>query len=110
TPAPGRGQVLIEVAASGVNRADLLQRDGDYAPPPGETAVPGLEVAGTVLAVGPGVQDPAVGDRVVALLGSGGHASHVLARADLTLPWLPGLPAADAAALPEALATAWWNL
>ncbi|MGW0588678.1 alcohol dehydrogenase catalytic domain-containing protein [Streptosporangium sp. NPDC002607] len=110
TPAPGAGQVLIEVYASGLNRADLLQRDADYQPPAGESAVPGLECAGRIAASGPGVTGWQVGDLVCALLGSGGYASHVLVPQDLLLPVPDGWSLAEAAALPEALATAWWNL
>lgn len=109
-PLPAAGQVLIAVEASGLNRADLLQRDGDYLPPPGESDTPGLECAGHVVAVGPGVDRFAVGDRVCALLGSGGHASHVLAAADLVMRMPEALSMVQAAALPEALCTAWWNL
>ncbi|WP_055478964.1 zinc-binding dehydrogenase [Sphaerimonospora mesophila] len=110
TPTPGAGQVLIEVSASGLNRADLLQRDADYQPPAGESAVPGLECAGRIAALGPGVTGWQVGDLVCALLGSGGYASHVLVAQDLLLPVPEGWSPAEAAALPEALATAWWNL
>src|SRR5690554_7498867 len=109
-PEPEANQVLIAVGASGLNRADLLQRDGDYLPPEGESDTPGLEVAGVVVSVGADVTRVAAGDRVCALLGSGGHATHVLARADLVLPMPEGLTDIDAAALPEALCTAWWNL
>ena len=109
-PTPAPHQVLIEVHASGLNRADLLQRDRDYLPPEGESAVPGLECAGIVVAAGVEVTQFAVGDRVCALLGSGGHATHVLADATLVLPVPDGITLQDAAALPEALCTAWWNL
>ena len=109
-PQPAGHQVLLSVSASGLNRADLLQRDGDYLPPAGESDTPGLESAGVVLSVGSDVTNVAVGDRVCALLGSGGHATHVLARADLVAAVPDTLTDADAAALPEALSTAWWNL
>ncbi|MCC2319668.1 NAD(P)H-quinone oxidoreductase [Cellulomonas xiejunii] len=122
-PTPGPGQVLVDVAAAGVNRADLLQRAGHYPPPPGAPAWPGLEASGVVLAVGPsaaaqGGGDPAlqgtpvlrVGDRVAALLTGGGYAERVIAEASLTLPIPPEGDIQDAAALPEALATVWSNL
>jgi putative PIG3 family NAD(P)H quinone oxidoreductase len=102
--------VLIEVASSGVNRADLLQRDGHYPPPSGAPPFPGLEVSGTVVAVGDGVTERAVGDRVVALLEGGGYAEAVVARATQTLPVPEGVDLVDAAALPEAVCTAWTNL
>ncbi|MFI6821158.1 zinc-binding dehydrogenase [Micromonospora sp. NPDC050187] len=110
TPTPGPGQVLIEVHAAGLNRADLLQRDADYRPPAGESAVPGLECAGRIVALGSGVTDLRVGDRVCALLGSGGYATHVVAPRAQVLPVPDGWSMTEAAALPEALATAWWNL
>ncbi|MFY1634860.1 zinc-binding dehydrogenase [Solwaraspora sp. WMMB335] len=112
-PVPAAGEVLVEVQAAGLNRADLLQRDADYRPPAGESAVPGLECAGRIAAVGPDVTDVAgwrVGDPVCALLGSGGYASHVLVREGMLLPVPQGWTPAEAAALPEALATCWWNL
>lgn len=109
-PKPGIGEVLIEVAASGVNRADLLQRDGRYPPPSGAPPFPGLEVSGTVVAVGDGVTDRAVGDRVVALLEGGGYAEAVVARTTQTLPVPAGVDLLDAAALPEAVCTSWTNL
>jgi putative PIG3 family NAD(P)H quinone oxidoreductase len=102
--------VLIEVASSGVNRADLLQRAGHYPPPSGAPPFPGLEVSGTVVAVGDDVTDRAVGDRVVALLEGGGYAEAVVARAAQTLPVPGGVDLVDAAALPEAACTAWTNL
>jgi putative PIG3 family NAD(P)H quinone oxidoreductase len=109
-PKPGIGEVLVEVAASGVNRADLLQRDGHYPPPSGAPPFPGLEVSGTVVAVGDGVTGRAVGDRVVALLEGGGYAEAVAVRASQTLPVPDGVDLVDAAALPEAVCTAWTNL
>ena len=109
-PKPGADEVLIEVAASGVNRADLLQRDGHYPPPSGAPPFPGLEVSGTVVAVGDAVTDRAVGDRVVALLEGGGYAEAVAVRATQTLPVPDGVDLVDAAALPEAVCTAWTNL
>src|ERR1019366_7098976 len=85
-PKPGPGQVLIEVAAAGVNRPDCLQRAGVYPPPPGESDIPGLEIAGRIIARGEGVRMPAEGDDVCALVGSGGYAEYALAPAALCLP------------------------
>ena len=114
TPSPGPGEVLVAVGAAGVNRADLMQVAGHYPPPPGAPEHPGLEVAGTVAAVGEGVTGWHDGDRVAALLAGGGYATHVLVPAGQLLPIPPGpdgdLTDAQAAALPEALATVWSNL
>lgn len=110
TPEPGPGQLLIEVAAAGVNRADLLQLAGHHPPPPGAPDHPGLEVSGTVAALGDGVTRFQIGDRVCALLDGGGYASHALATADCTLRVPDGVSLVDAAALPEAMATVWSNL
>lgn len=107
TPLPGPGEVLLTVAAAGVNRLDCLQRAGHYPPPPGASPVPGLEVAGRVAAVGEGVDQLQVGDAVCALLTGGGYASHAVAAADLCLPVPDGLTMEQAAALPEAAFTAW---
>lgn len=109
-PDPGPGEVLLDVAAAGVNRADLLQCDGRYPPPPGAPPWPGLEVSGTVVTVGDGVSSRRVGDRVVALLEGGGYADLVVARERQTLPVPEGVDLVDAAALPEAVCTAWTNL
>ncbi|MBL1073418.1 NAD(P)H-quinone oxidoreductase [Nocardia sp. 2] len=109
-PAPGQGEVLIEVAAAGVNRADLLQRQGFYPPPPGASATIGLEVSGVVAEVGAGVRDWRPGDRVCALLSGGGYAERVLAPESQVLPIPEGVSEAGAAALPEVAATVWSNL
>jgi len=112
-PVAGGTELLVEVAGAGVNRADLLQRAGHYDPPPGSPAWPGLEVAGTVAAVGAEVPVEAgwqVGDRVAALLAGGGYAERVAVPAGLALRVPDDLPLVDAAALPEALATVWSNL
>jgi len=109
-PVPGPGEVLIDVAAAGINRADLLQREGHYPPPPGAPAWPGMEVSGTVAALGPGTTGWAVGSRVCALLGGGGYAERVTAPANHLLPVPAGLDLVDAAGLPEAVCTAWTNL
>ena len=110
TPEPRAGEVLVRVAAAGVNRADLLQRQGHYAPPAGETEVPGLEVSGTVEALGEGVQGWAVGDEVCALLVGGGYAEYVRVPAGQVLPVPDGVSLVDAAALPEVVCTVWSNV
>ena len=109
-PIPGPGEVLIRVAAAGVNRPDVLQRQGVYPPPPGASDILGLEVAGTVEAVGPGVDGWRPGDAVCALVTGGGYATHCLAPADQCLPIPTPLEAVGAAALPEALFTVWSNV
>ncbi len=109
-PVPGAGEVLIRVAAAGVNRADTMQRKGNYPPPPGASDIPGLEVSGTVRAVGEGVSDPAVGDDVCALLAGGGYAEYCVAPAPQCLPIPGSVSLIDAAALPEAYATVWTNV
>lgn len=109
-PVPGSGEVLIRVVAAGVNRADTMQRKGNYPPPPGASDVLGLEVSGTVAAVGQGVADLAVGDQVCALLTGGGYAEYCLAPAPQCLPIPAGVSLIEAAALPEAYATVWTNV
>ena len=111
-PVPGPRDLLVEVAAAGVNRADLLQRAGHYPPPAGAPAWPGLEVSGTVVGRGAelGADDLQVGDRVAALLAGGGYAERVVVAAELALRIPEAIPTVDAAALPEALATVWSNL
>jgi NADPH:quinone reductase len=109
-PEPGPGQVLVRVAAAGVNRADLLQRAGHYPSPPGSPPWPGLEISGTVTGVGPEVTAWSVGDDVCALLGGGGYAEQVVVDAGHVLPVPDGVSLVDAAALPEAVCTAWSNL
>lgn len=109
-PEPGPGEVLIEVAAAGVNRADLLQRQGFYPPPPGASQLPGLECSGTIAALGAGVQRWQIGDRVAALLVGGGYAERVAVPAAQLLPVPDSLDIVAAAALPEAVCTAWSNL
>ncbi|WP_309662946.1 NAD(P)H-quinone oxidoreductase [Sphingomonas sp.] len=106
---PGPGEVLIEVAAAGVNRPDILQRRGLYAPPPGASPILGLEVAGTIVAVGDRV-DALVGERVCALVAGGGYADYCLAPAGTCLPVPEVLTMVDAAAMPETLFTVWVNL
>lgn len=109
-PAPGPENVLIEVEFAGVNRADVLQRMGLYPPPADASPIMGLEVAGRIAAVGPGVSHWAVGDRVCALVHGGGYASHCIARADHCLALPDSLDSKQAAALPEALLTVWHNV
>lgn len=109
-PAPGAGQILIRVAYAGVNRPDVLQRQGNYAPPPGASDLPGLECAGHVAAVGAGVTRWQVGDAVCALLPGGGYAEYALAPADHALPVPEGLSLAEAACLPETCFTVWSNI
>ena len=109
-PAPGAGQILIRVAYAGVNRPDVLQRQGNYAPPPGASDLPGLECAGHVAAVGAGVTRWQVGDAVCALLPGGGYAEYALAPADHALPVPEGLSLAEAACLPETCFTVWSNV
>ncbi|MRH86087.1 zinc-binding dehydrogenase [Nocardia sp. SYP-A9097] len=109
-PPPGPGEVLIEVVAAGVNRADLLQRQGFYPPPPGASEILGLECSGVIAAVGPGVRDRHIGDEVCALLSGGGYAERVLVPETQVLPVPEQLDVAAAAALPEVAATVWSNL
>lgn len=110
TPAPGPGQVLIKVAAAGINRPDVMQRQGKYPPPPGASDIPGLEIAGAVAAIGEGVAWPSRGDEVCALVAGGGYAELAVADAALCLPVPKGLSVLEAAALPETFFTVWSNL
>jgi putative PIG3 family NAD(P)H quinone oxidoreductase len=109
-PKPGPGEILIAVAAAGINRPDLMQRQGNYPPPPGASDIPGLEAAGTVAALGERVSGFAVGDKVCALLAGGGYAQYVAVPALQCLPLPQGLTMVEAAALPETLFTCWTNL
>jgi NADPH:quinone reductase len=109
-PRPGEGEVLIEVAAAGVNRPDVLQRQGNYAPPPGVTDIPGLEVAGRVAAVGPGVKRWREGDAVCALVAGGGYAAYCVAPEVQCLPVPKGYSMVEAAVLPETFFTVWSNV
>jgi putative PIG3 family NAD(P)H quinone oxidoreductase len=106
----GPGEVLVDVAAAGINRADLLQRQGFYDPPPGGSPYPGLEVSGTIAALGPGVSGWAAGDRVCALLSGGGYASRVTVPAGQLLPVPPSVGLVEAAALPEVVCTVYSNV
>ncbi len=109
-PVPGPGEVLLEVAAAGVNRPDIIQRQGHYAPPPGASDIPGLEVSGRVVALGPDVTGLAVGDAVCALLAGGGYAEYCAVPASLCLPVPAGLSMVQAAAVPETFFTVWHNV
>jgi len=109
-PVPGPHQVVVDVAAAGLNRADVSQRQGAYPPPAGAPDWPGLEVSGTVVQVGAEVTGAAVGDRVVALLGGGGYADRVAVDEGLVLPVPKGVDLVLAAGLPEAVATVWSNV
>ncbi|HPE32067.1 MAG TPA: NAD(P)H-quinone oxidoreductase [Parvularculaceae bacterium] len=110
TPSPGEGEVLIKVAAAGVNRPDLLQRRGLYPPPPGASDLPGLEVSGVVAAVGPNVTKVKPGDSVCALLTGGGYAEYAVAHEGSCLPVPAGLSMEAAAGLPETYFTVWANI
>ncbi len=107
---PGAGEVLIEVAAAGVNRPDVMQRLGQYPPPAGASDIPGLEIAGTAVAIGLGVHHTKIGDAVCALVTGGGYATYCVAPEPQCLPVPKGLSMAQASALPETFFTVWTNL
>ena len=109
-PQPGAGEVLVRVAAAGVNRPDVLQRLGHYPVPPGASDIPGLEIAGTVVALGAGVSQWQVGDELCALVQGGGYAEYCAAPAPQCLPVPKGLSAVEAASLPETFFTVWSNV
>ena len=109
-PAPGPGEVLVKVAAAGVNRPDVLQRLGLYPMPPGVPTIPGLEIAGTVVAIGEAVERWRVGDAVCALVAGGGYAEYCTAPAGQCLPVPAGMAMTDAAGLPETWFTVWSNV
>ena len=109
-PEPAKGEVLIAVKAAGVNRPDVLQRQGLYPAPKGASDLLGLEVAGTVVALGPGATRFKPGDEVVALANGGGYAEFCVAPEEITLPKPPGLSFTEAAALPETVFTVWHNI
>ncbi|CAL2055732.1 NAD(P)H-quinone oxidoreductase [Streptomyces griseofuscus] len=109
-PVAGEGEVLVEVVASAVNRADVLQRQGFYNPPPGASPYPGLECSGRIAAIGPGVSGWTVGDEVCALLAGGGYAQKVVVPAGQLLPVPEGVDLVQAAALPEVACTVWSNV
>ena len=108
-PAPGAGEILIKVADAGVNRPDVVQRKGLYPPPPGASDIPGLEIAGEVVAVGPDASRWKAGDRVMALVSGGGYAEYCLAHESHALP-VGTLPMIEAAAFPETAFTVWHNV
>lgn len=109
TPKPGAGEALIKIHAAGVNRPEVLQRQGLYPPPPGATDIPGLEAAGEIVAVGDGVDEALIGRRVCALLPGGGYAQYALAPAGSCLTVPAGLSMEEAAGLPETFFTVWAN-
>ena len=110
TPEPGVGEVLIRVAAAGVNRPDVLQRTGGYPPPPGASDIPGLEIAGEVVALGPGAEGLGIGDETCALVTGGGYAEYCTAPTAQCLPIPRGYDMTRAAALPETFFTVWTNV
>ena len=110
TPQPGHGEVLVKVAAAGVNRGDCVQRMGFYPDPTGSSDLPGLEVSGTIAAIGPGVTLWKEGDEVCALLAGGGYAEYAVVHEGSVLPKPEGVSLTDAAALPETIMTVWTNV
>ncbi|MDI4656120.1 NAD(P)H-quinone oxidoreductase, partial [Xanthobacter autotrophicus] len=109
-PSPAPGELLMKVEAAGINRPDVMQRKGLYPPPPGASDIPGLEIAGTVVALGAGASRFKVGDRVCALVTGGGYAQYCTTHEATALPIPEGLSAAEAAALPETAFTVWSNI
>lgn len=109
-PSPHEGEILVKVAAAGVNRPDVMQRQGHYPPPKGATEIPGLEIAGEVVQVGPGVTRWNKGDKVMALVVGGGYAEYCLAYASHALPVSTSLSMIEAAAIPETFFTVWHNV
>jgi len=109
-PEPGPGEVLIKVAAAGVNRPDMMQRKGLYPPPPGATDVPGLEVSGTVVSLGQNVSEPPINSEVCALVTCGGYAEYCLAAASICLPVPEKISLGNAAGIPETFFTVWTNV
>ena len=108
-PTPGEGEILVKVAAAGVNRPDVMQRQGNYPPPPGAPDIPGLEIAGEIVALGSNVKRWKLGDRVMALVIGGGYAEYCLAHGSHALP-LSGLNMVEGAAIPETFFTVWHNM
>src|SRR5215813_12097565 len=109
-PSPGEGEILVKVAAAGVNRPDVMQRQGRYPPPAGATDIPGLEIAGEVVALGAGATRWKLGDQVMALVVGGGYAEYCPAHESHCLPVPPNLTAVEAAAIPETFFTVWHNV
>jgi NADPH2:quinone reductase len=110
TPKPGDGEVLVRVEAAGVNRPDVMQRQGRYPPPPGASDLPGMEIAGEIVSLGSNVSGLAVGDKICSLLPGGGYAAYALAAAPLCMPIPQGMSMVEAAAIPETFMTVWTNL
>jgi NADPH2:quinone reductase len=110
TPKPGDGEVLVRVEAAGVNRPDVMQRQGRYPPPPGASDLPGMEIAGEIVSLGPNVGGLKVGDKICSLLPGGGYAAYALAAAPLCMPIPQGMSMVEAAAIPETFMTVWTNL
>src|ERR1043166_6352031 len=110
TPVPKPGEVLVKVAAAGVNRPDVMQREGKYPPPPGAPDIPGLELAGEVVALGAGVQRWKVGDKVTALVPGGGYAEYAAVHETNALPVIAPLTMVEAGAIPETFFTVWHNV
>src|ERR1700761_1854559 len=108
-PQPGQGEILVKVAAAGVNRPDVAQRSGVYPPPPGASDLPGLEISGVVVAVGPGASRHKLGDKVMSLVAGGGYAQYCIAQDAQAMAVPPALSMLDAGALPETLMTVWHN-
>src|SRR5450432_1059774 len=109
-PQPGDGEVLVRVEAAGVNRPDVMQRQGRYPPPPGASDLPGMEIAGEIVALGPKVSGVSVGDKITSLLPGGGYAGYAIAAAPLVMQIPPGFSMVEAAAIPETFMTVWTNL
>ena len=109
-PAPGPGEILIKVAAAGVNRPDVAQRSGAYPPPPGASDLPGLEVAGEVVALGAGATRHKLGDKVMSLVAGGGYAQYCIAQDAQAMAVPPALSMPEAGAIPETLMTVWHNV
>jgi len=109
-PAPGPGEILVKVAAAGVNRPDVAQRSGIYPPPPGASDLPGLEISGEVVAVGSGATRHKVGDKVMSLVAGGGYAQYCIAQDGQAMTVPPALSMSEAGALPETLMTVWHNV
>ncbi len=109
-PVPGPGEALVKVAAAGVNRPDVVQRMGLYPAPPGASDLPGLEISGTIVALGPDTDPELMGQKICALVAGGGYAEYCIARADVCWPVPDGLSMEEAAAIPETLMTVWHNV
>ena len=109
-PQPAEGEVLVKVAAAGVNRPDVLQRKGGYPPPPGASDIPGLEIAGTIVALGLGVKRYKIGDAICALVPGGGYAEYCTVHESNALPVPNGFSMIEAAGLPETFFTVWTNV